>query len=138
MTLRTLRSRLDENRGLRRAAPGAALLAGLVLSAWFVWLSASPRYYLGSALEPHAGEAEALPLIVHQGVEMVRAHRPPSVRLSPSLGERALTLQRYTESLYPIRVDTRAPIMLLDRDETLVVGCRVIDQRPLVRLAQCD
>lgn len=110
---------------------------GLCLIGLFVRQSWAPEYYLGRILEPRAGEAKALPEIVNQGIALVRNRQLQRVNLSAELVDNTLVLQRFTEGLYPIRLDQGAEYSLVGSRDPRRGSCETIEERALVALVKC-
>jgi len=115
----------------------ACAALGLSLTGRFVWHSWTPEYYLGRIFEPRAGEVEAMPAIVGQGIALVRDRRLKRVNLGSELMQDPLVSQRFTEGLYPIRIDSGAPYLLLDARITPRGGCETVERRAMVVLLKC-
>lgn len=102
-------------------------------------LIADRPYYLHRILEPNAGEAEAFPAVVSQGISLARAHQLREVNLSPRLWADDQLRMRFGEGLYPIRLDrsdTSAPVLFATDDQP-APSCRLLEQGPVVRLMKC-
>lgn len=110
---------------------------GLWLIWHFVQRSWTPEYYLGRILEPRAGETQALPEIVNQGIELVRNRQLPRVNFSAELWDDALLHQRFAEGLYPIRLDRGTKYSLVGSRDPHRGSCETIEERPLVALVKC-
>ena len=113
----------------------ACAALGLFLIGRFVWNSWRPEYHLRQIFEPRAGEVEAMPAIVSQGMTLVRDRQLKRVSLSSELMQDPLLSQRFTEGLYPIRIDSAAPYVLLDARSTPRVGCDTLERRAWVPFA---
>jgi hypothetical protein len=103
-------------------------------------LIADRRYYLHRIFEPNAGETEALPAVVNQGIDLARTHRLREVGLSPGLLADDHIRMYFGEGLYPIRLDRThaAALVLVGTEDQQAPSCDLIDQRPLVRLVRCQ
>lgn len=110
---------------------------GLSLIGLYVQQIWAPEYYLGRILEPRAGEAEALPELVNQGIALVRNRQLQRVNLSADLWDDGLMGQRFTEGLYPIRVDLKAEYSLVGSRDPSRGLCETIEERALVALVKC-
>jgi len=122
---------------LRKAIIFGLNAIGALMILSFVAANDSRHYRLRQILEPNAGETRALPPIVNQGINLVRAHRLTSVALSPSMLADAEIFQRYVESMYPIRVDTQSKYVLVGRADPADPECQVIGRDRLVTLQKC-
>jgi hypothetical protein len=78
-----------------------------------------------------------MPAIVSQGMALVRDRQLKRVTLSAELMQDPLLSQRFTEGLYPIRIDSAAPHVLLDARSTPRDGCETLDRRALIVLLEC-
>jgi len=78
-----------------------------------------------------------MPRIVSDGIALVRDWRLKRVNLGPELMRDILVSQRFTEGLYPIRIDERAPYSLIDARTTPREGCETIERRAMVALLKC-
>ncbi|HUQ20592.1 MAG TPA: hypothetical protein VM099_13335 [Gemmatimonadaceae bacterium] len=115
----------------------ACAALGFLLTARFVWHSWTPHYYLGRIFEPHAGEVEAMPAIVSEGIALARDRRLKRVNVGPELMQDPLMSQRFVEGLYPIRIDSGAPYLLLHARKSLSAGCETLEQRAMIVLLEC-
>lgn len=97
----------------------------------------SRHYYLTRIFQANAGEAEALPPMVHQGIVLVRAHHLQSVDISQRLWDQVEIRQRFAEGMYPIRLERNSRFVLVGSDEGSASRCRVLGEQPLVRLVEC-
>jgi hypothetical protein len=113
----------------------AALGIGLLLIARFVFAIRTDHYYLYQSMTASAGEAEALPPVVFQGLSLTRKHNVHRVRVDPDLLRDPLVRERFIESFYPIRLDSLAPLILSARHAKT---CEVIDAKELISLVKCE
>jgi hypothetical protein len=103
-------------------------------------LLAERPYYLHRIFEPNAGEAEALPAVVSQGISLARAHRLREVNISPGFWADDQLRIRFGEGLYPIRLDRdrTSTLVIFGIEDQPVPACELVGQRPLVRLIKCQ
>src|SRR5689334_25119750 len=101
--------------GLRRGLFTFACAAlGLSLTGRFVWHSWTPEYYLERIFEPRAGEVEAMPAIVGQGIALVRDQRLKRVNLGSELMQDPLVSQLFTEGPHPFRIKSASRYRFLN------------------------
>jgi hypothetical protein len=115
---------------------GVTVLAALMIAS-FVANNAGRHYYLHRLFEANAGEVEALPEMVYQGITLARIHHLANVNLGPGLWEQPELYHRFGEGLYPIRLDRKSIYTLIGPKDEPGPSCQVVDQRPLVRLSRC-
>lgn len=113
-----------------RRLPGiaTALLLGLLalqLAALARWSSFSPDL-LREAFTIGGGAGQSLPPRVLSAAAHVRAYRARSVSLSPSLQGDAVFHQRFSEFIYPSRIDPGATWLLARAGEAVAPGCATV------------
>lgn len=138
ISLPTLLRELPANLWLRKALGHAASVLAALMIVSFVIKNGGRHYYLQSLLKPNAGEAEALPELVYQGIDLARAHQLGSVNLGPGIWESPELYHRFGEGLYPIRLDRKSAFLLVGPKDQPGSSCQTLDQRPLVRLVKCQ
>jgi len=114
--------------------------AGLLLIFLFVLANAGGPYYLGRALLPFAGEAQALMEEVYEGILLARKHNLHEVGIGQSW-ENAYRYQRLTEGLYPIRVvrsDLPSEFVLVSPGASVPAACTLVDQKEHAHLLRCS
>jgi hypothetical protein len=100
--------------------------------------SVHPKAPITNLMTPHTG-LEVLPEVVQQMLGLIEAHdEVTSYRLSAGLSEDYHTVQRITESAWPVRPVESSPYVLVGINEIPdYLTCTVVDETEEVALVHC-
>jgi hypothetical protein len=114
-----------------------AALGGLFLLARFFLTINSHHYFLSELLTPTAGEQQALPSVVTEGLALTRRHKLQRIQIDSDLLDDPLTRERFIEGLYPVRIQTNSNFALVTVTDS-APGCTVVERASKIMLVKCD
>jgi hypothetical protein len=125
------------NRSPRFFIEALAALGGLFLLVRFVLTINSGHYFISEILTPTAGEQQALPSVVTEGLALTRRHKLQRIRIGDQLLRDPLTRERFIEGLYPVRIEANSNFALVTVKDS-AAGCTVVERASKMMLVKCD